>query len=296
MNRYNHHQQKAWRVQVALLSKHSNMKRIVAATDFKPVSINAARYAAELARWRNAVLHLVHVSPFPVMLNDIPVPFPAEEEDAAELMKGLKDRLLEEAGSRISITTAILSGTTITEILHYCREQGPDVLVMGAETRTGIERLVAAITLEAISRIHIPLLIVPQNAAFCPVKRIGLACDLTKAIDKLPLMQIETLVKEFGAELHVVHVSDRRADFTADEMEEALVLRLALEGMKPHFSFVGGDNAVAELAKLLSEEATQMVIVVRRNHNLVGKMLHHSFAGQMATHSRVPLIVLHEPA
>jgi len=72
------------------------MKTIIAATDFSPISLNAANYAADMARMTDAQLILFHVYAVPMTMSDIPVAnYDVEqlESDATRFIERLKEKL-----------------------------------------------------------------------------------------------------------------------------------------------------------------------------------------------------------
>ena len=79
---------------------------------------------------------------------------------------------------------------------------------MGAFGKTAVERvLFGSNTLAAMRHLSWPLIIVPPGSRFKQIKRIGLACDLIDVTNSVHADKIVNLVKEFNAQLHVLHVT-----------------------------------------------------------------------------------------
>lgn len=270
------------------------MKRIVTATDFTKSADNAVYYAADLAKWTNAELVVLHVSPFPIMVNDIAVPFPVEDYDALEQLTVLKAKLTRQTESKVAIITEKLSGAVISQISGYCNNRHTDLLVLGAESRLGLSRIFSGVTFDAIRHLALPLLIVPPEATFAPVRQIGFACDLSVDVHPALLNSIANMVSALGAALSIVHVSEPSSRFSVNEMEEAITMRNRLEYLHPDFGFLSGDEPASAILKEAIEKNWDMLIVIHRNHGLIGNLLHHSQAKQFSIHSTLPLLVFHQ--
>jgi nucleotide-binding universal stress UspA family protein len=87
------------------------MKTILAPTDFSEVSLNAVRYAADLAVAIDAKLLILHAVDVPVAVGDMPVAGVSYDElnSENELLR-LRKSLLEHTNKKISIEAKQLWG------------------------------------------------------------------------------------------------------------------------------------------------------------------------------------------
>ncbi len=188
------------------------MKTIIAPTDFSPVSINAVNYAADMACITGCDLLLLHVYPQPVVVAEVPVPIYGiddSEEYQKEKLEKLRADLLFRTRDRIKIIAQIEQGDILLKIEECCTLVNPYAVVVGPETVGRIGELVgAAVTSEMIKDLQWPVIVVPENTHFSNIKKIGLACDFKKVVNTIPVEEIKSMVKEFNAELHVMHVHD----------------------------------------------------------------------------------------
>jgi nucleotide-binding universal stress UspA family protein len=200
------------------------MSTIIVPVDFSPASLNAVNYATELANTTKSSITLVYVYQFPVSISEVPVSgqFINEMiEDAEKSMVSLKKELLHKWGEKIKIYTEIKQGNVAMQVKELCGSLKPYAVVMGARGAGAVERvLFGSNTLQAMRNISTPLIIVPKGVSYKNISKIGLACDLQKVPETVHADEIKKLVKQFNAQLHVLHVNTSGDKMINDERIE----------------------------------------------------------------------------
>ena len=189
------------------------MKTIILATDFSATALNAANYAADMAVATGADLLLLNIQKLPIYYNDIPPVTTSEEiiRNAEDALIELKRQLLK-TGNKVNIETEVEVGTFFTELNAVCNSVHPFALVMGSQGITNAERIFfGSHTIIAMKHLRWPILAIPRGVKFANIKKIGLACDFEKVVDKTPINEIEELVKIFNARLYVINTGSTEA-------------------------------------------------------------------------------------
>jgi nucleotide-binding universal stress UspA family protein len=139
---------------------------IVCAIDFSTSSLAAVRWALSLAEEGDARLSLLHVHEVPTALQIPPVD-PGENIEAldaqvrADILTRLRALVPEAAGSYCSIETAIADGAAGRGILNFAADRAADLIVMGAQGHSTLERFVfGSKTHDVVSRARCPVLTV----------------------------------------------------------------------------------------------------------------------------------------
>jgi nucleotide-binding universal stress UspA family protein len=272
------------------------MKTIVAPTDFSSTSRNAVDYAADLASFINADLTILNVSPIPISF-EMPVPgFALEEmlDEAKKEMEKMKLKILERTTGRIKVNIVAKLGTVISQIDNYCESINPYAVVMGTESINGLERILSGNnTVAAINRISWPLIIVPPEVKFLGIKKLGLACDFRNVINTLPIEKIKELVNTYHPELFVLHVSMEGAS-DSQIVQESAWLQEMLYGMNPKYEFVKSTSIEEGISSFAKKNDLDMLIIIPKHHNIISKIFQHSHSKQMAIHTHVPVLAMHE--
>jgi nucleotide-binding universal stress UspA family protein len=276
------------------------MKTIVAPTDFSTASLNAVNYAADMACVIGTSLSLLHVCPIPVSFSDVPAPAYSTAElvaDAEEQMKLVKEKLLYRTKDRIKVTTEVKQGDVVLGIDELCHAVNPYAVVMATESNGAFERfLFGGKTINAVRELNWPLIIVPPDVQFTSLKKIGLACDLKNVIDTIPVKEIKNLVKEFHAELHVLHANtESDGTLTAETVEESGWLQEILGDLNPEYHFIkGADDIEQSINEFAEKNNLDLLIVIPKKHNLISKIFKHSHTKQLVLHAHVPVMAIHE--
>jgi nucleotide-binding universal stress UspA family protein len=272
------------------------MKTIIVPTDFSAIADNAMNFAADMAAYVHASLMLVHVYYVPVALGEVPVPLSTEEEirKMSEEKLQVKKETIEKKHS-IKIYTEARLGTVVDEIGKLCDTVQPFAVVMGTRGAGKLERaLFGSSTLSAIRHLQVPVLVIPPEARFKPVKKIGLACDFKNVVTATPEKEIHTVLKEFNAELHVINVDYKNRHFKPETPEESFLLHNMIADMKPTYHWIEKENIEEGLNEFAKNNQLDILIVVPKKHNLLDGLFHKSLSKELAFHANVPVMAIHE--
>ena len=266
------------------------MKTILAPTDFSEVSLNAVRYAADLAVAIHAKLLILHAVDVPVAVGDMPVAGVSYDElnSETELLR-LRKSLLEQTCGKISIEAKQLWGTLENELIKVCGYNKPFAIVMGTHGNALAARyFLESTTVYVAKHFNYPVIVVPQDRSFKPIRKIVLATEL-KNLDDLPWQQVTSLLNIFGASLHIVHVNK-----TDKEIGENLLKDLfsdhPLKTSDPYFHVVENVNVQKGISLFAEQNDADLVLVVPKKHGL----FHKSDSRQFIFYSPVPVMALHK--
>lgn len=275
------------------------MKTIIAPTDFSAISLNAVEYAADLARVIGADLALIHVCAVPLSFSEVPVPVNTMVElvsEAEEKLKKTKEKIMLRTEGKIRIYTVVKQGDVISELDDLCATTNPYAVIMGAESARAFERfLIGGKTVSAVKQLPWPLIIVPSGVKFSSIRKIGLTCDFRKVIDTIPVKEIEDMVREFHAELHVLHVSTESGESYSDDLiEESEWLRDILGDLNPKYHFINDKDIEKGVAEFAEKNNLDLLIIIPKRHNLVSNIFRKSHSKRLVLHAHVPVMAIHE--
>lgn len=269
---------------------------IVAPTDFSPVSLNAAVYAADLAADIHTHLLLVNVIELPFT----PTPLTAEsynvtlQHSRRELFK-LQEKLIARTGNTINIETHIGIGSLMSELNKICNVHEPFAVVMGTEERDMVEKFfIGNSTQTAVRYLQSPVLVVPATATYKKVGKICLACDL-KDIYNLPLQPIKRLVTAFNAKLEIVHVCKNEKERLQDYLAAALTEN-QLRGLQVKIEFVINKDVDKGIQQYVAQHGDDMLLIIPKKRSFFEEIFHKSYTKKCSTHPLLPVIHVLEPA
>jgi nucleotide-binding universal stress UspA family protein len=153
------------------------MKNILVTTDFSEDSINAALYAAHLAKEYNARLFILHVFSMPLPSSNQIAPNNiinnADEEELAKALKKIEGKLSGEVGTGLKICCEGANGYTKDKIDQYCVENDIDLIVTGTEQENEVLDYLLESTSSGLSGDQdISILAVPSECKYSKEKSI----------------------------------------------------------------------------------------------------------------------------
>jgi nucleotide-binding universal stress UspA family protein len=275
------------------------MKIIIAPTDFSELSLNAVNYAADMAFSIHASLALLHVCQIPMNFSEVPVP--AETlttliKDAEKRIEKLRDDIINKTDGKIRIYTEIKTGFVVPQLQEYCTALKPYAVVMSAQGAGAVERfLFGSNTVSAMKHLAWPLIVVPSEAKFSSIKKIGLACDMKNVMETAPVEEIKALAKEFNASLHVIHVNTGDdIKYGPEIIDQSGLLQEMLDELHPSYHFLDEIDIEEGLSAFAENNKLDLLIVVPKKHNVISKLFHKSHTKQLVMHTHVPVMAVHE--
>jgi len=275
------------------------MKTIIVPTDFSPIATNAMNFAADMAVNINASLMLLHVYQVPVSMTDVPVVLVSAEElrkSSEAKLQEIKDALMHITSGKIKVYTEARLGDVSDELKDVCNHIQPFAVIMGTRGTSGVERILfGSTTLTAIRHLTWPVIVVPPGKEYgTGIKKIGFACDFDKVVETTPIQFIKKMVKEFGAELHVLNVDYESRHFKPETPEESLMLHTLLEDLNPNYHFINHVDIEDGINEFVEENNIDLLITIPKKHKLLDSLFKHSSTKQLVTQSHVPVMCVHE--
>lgn len=117
---------------------------VVVGVDGSPVSVEVLKKAAEQARWREAELHIVHVSQMPVVYSEVPIDLTGiAESERAAVWEQLESTISE---IDVPIQRIDLEGYPPDLLPDHAHKVGADLVVVGTRGRGNFASLVLGST------------------------------------------------------------------------------------------------------------------------------------------------------
>jgi len=272
------------------------MKTIIVATDFSPISINAAYYAVELAAAVQAEVLLMNAVAVPLVAVEAPVPaetFETMLEDADGDLKQLQEKLLIFSNNTVNIYYHSVLGMLVNDLNELSQELNVFAIVMGSQGAGVTDRvLFGSNTLNVMRSLPYPVIIVPKHARFKGINKIGLACDLKDVNDTLPVEHITDMLTIFNSSLHIFYVSDTEED-NASILPESISLQNNLMKFHPKIHFLTNENIKNGIFEAAETENIDLLMIVPKEHGLIYSVFHKSISKDIITHPRMPIMTIH---
>ncbi len=278
------------------------MKTILVPTDYSPTSKNAAVYAFQLAAELKAErIILYNAYQAPPILTEATIPImPIMDIETLEDIskKGMihfKEGLTAVMNDAIKVEERTVFGTVVDGIEEICEETAIDMVVMGISGTSKLEEMIIGSTATSVLR-HVitPVIVVPSEASFKPLKNVMFACDYKNVVKSVPLEKIKGLLDSTGASLHVLNIYHEKGSFDADLLYEEELAHSILRQFSPQFHAVENESFIDGINQFVEEHQIDLIISIPKKHGFFDGLFKESHTKQMAFHSHVPLLAIHE--
>jgi nucleotide-binding universal stress UspA family protein len=266
------------------------MKSILAPVDFSDASINSASFAAELSKRSSARLVIVNI-----------LQKGEDENETKNKLKSLESDLKKSIDLNLNLESFLAHGNLITTLKKIIGVQRPDLIVMGTKGASGLKKiLIGSNTVNVISKIKVPVLVIPEVARFENFiykgkNRIVLATDLEileneKALDILK--EIALLIIE--PKIRVLSVRPKNTSLpNLKRKERDFLLSVFNPEIESERVTIFSSGVISGINFYLSQRDTDtgLIAMIARDS---GHLIQKHYTREMASPTHLPLLVLHD--
>jgi nucleotide-binding universal stress UspA family protein len=277
------------------------MKKILFPTDFSEVADNAFTYALHVAERLEAEIFFLHVYNL-AATEDLMAPtefFEAlmkeEHEQAQQALQRYEQRIQQEADKALAIHPVIRPGYAAEVIAEYCRQEAPDLVIMGTKgAHNRVDAFLGSVTTAVLDQVEVPVLAVPEGATYQQLDRIAYATSFEER-DEPASRHLGEISRALQAEVVCVHVrveQDKvRQGQDLQGLAEMYRQDMGLPGMK---LYLLKDAPVADgLAHFIRDKEIDLLAVATHHRGFFERMVHRSLTRELALHQQTPLLVFH---
>lgn len=271
--------------------------KILVPVDFSDCSKRAAHFALEMSVTLKAKVQLLHVLSIPHLDPHMP-PEMAErmlqenEQKAHEQYQSFRAEL--DKTNRKATTFEVRQGFFLAELEAHIDEYNPDYVVMGTQGATGVKKLVGSNTSNAIERLRIPVLAVPEEAQYQQPKHLLYCTDLA-ADDYQYIDQLLQLADDFQATitcLHVCQSQEQLDEVQVEDLKEFFWKEIQREQL--HIDIMYHKNLDEAIDNYAREHAVDWLAMLTHRRTLLERIFHKSVTKKMAVHTHLPLLAFHK--
>lgn len=270
------------------------MKTILFPTDFSKNAENALHYALEFALKLEAKLVILNVVTLPYDLN-------LRVEEAVQSVEGFYDEKLKaliadiRSNSRytpLSIQGKTIGGSIVHTILETALQIKADLIVMGTTGASGLSKLLFGTnTAEVIRQSEVPVLVIPQEAAYSDFKTIAFAIDY-KEDDLRLLEKAGKLASLLQTNLETIHVAPKYS------LQEQIMHNGLIQLINDQSSYIFNEHRLLinksfqeGMEAYLNENPQVLLVMAHYKRRFMESLLTRSVSQEMAYHSKTPLLI-----
>lgn len=276
------------------------MKSLLICTDFSKPSLHAAKYGCVLARiYGFGYITLFHAYQVIMPTAGLPVTLHTIDEVERAALKQLEDlekELQPVAGPEIIINVRSQDVSLGESINRICQQENCDMVVMGMKGKSNLEKmLTGSNTVNVAENSYFPVLIVPAEASLQPVRRMLVACALSKVTETIPAALMHEVLDMFDAPLTVLNIDHQDKHFSPKTPDDLYRLHHIFDKYNPQYAFTENKNTVSGILEYAHKNDISLIIAMPKNYNFFEGLFHKRISEQLIYHSDIPVLTLHAP-
>jgi nucleotide-binding universal stress UspA family protein len=271
--------------------------RILVPIDFSDCALNALEYAISFAKSTEAKLILLYAYHIPV---------PAAEA-AMSINTRLVDDFVKEGDSKMDRlftrypeldqlveSKKIIMAFATDAIASEVKDSKVDLIIMGTHgASNAFEELVGSNTLHVIKKSDKPVLAVPNEVNHFNIKEILFSYDYHSIEGKETFQPLIDFALSFGAQIHVLHITDKLDRLHSGAISEAKILEQYLKDIPHQYHMLAGEHVETEILEYIKSHEIDTLSVMPRKHTMFERLFQSSITKQLAHHSKIPMLAFH---
>ena len=276
------------------------MKNILILTDFSNNSWNAIMYTLAFFEGKRCNFYILNAEN--VHVNKI-------EEDVFDdvevgTKKNKKSRLKELLSK---ITSSHLSGNHVFETIisedniidaarHEIKNKKINLIVIGTNGMSSNGRInnISPISEEIITKLKCSILVVPNEARFNGVNKIGFPTDYTNFYEARLLQNMINFFSLQESPISFVHVSRKTEKLNKEQRWNKETLEDYFVNQPHSFHNEINENFEVSIENFIDKESIDLVVMAAKNLNLFEQILFRPKLKNIKYYFKTPFIVLHE--
>ena len=271
------------------------MNTIIVPVDFSETSNNAARYAIQMAAQlgtEKVILYNTYGGSYQILDNGADAVY----NSTAAHLKGMVDELKGLKGDKTQIEWIAGDGFLLDEVEALVKKHKAGLIVMGITGKNTIEqKLIGSNTYRVATEASCPVLIVPAQAKFENIKRVGLSLKFKAGVlEETPDMDIKELINKLGAELVILNVADEDHRTNPQNVQSAITAaHLMFDAEQPTaIEFIDDEKDIVKgISELVEEKDIQLLMSITHKLGFLQSLFRGSITKKLAFYTTVPLMV-----
>jgi nucleotide-binding universal stress UspA family protein len=272
------------------------MSTVIVVTNFSASSRNALEYACSFLHNAQTRLLLLNVFSFPSTINNDGIAIAALAETFANDERKLLRELqwVQENYPGINIESEMVTGVFLEELQNKIREEQAVLVIMGTAGNYADLLSWDANIINSFVDLLTPVLIVPSQVRFQPLKKIAFACNYYRKNLQVPVSMLRRLIQFTKAELFVINVVSPQEPITEEGIQNKRILKESLADLSPVYYEPEFNNVITAIDNFVEAEDIDMLLVIPTRHGIWYNIFQRSHTKGLVYLNHLPILSLRQ--
>ena len=261
--------------------------------DFSKASASALQFAIGLNSYFGGKIHFLHIFELPFASSPETISNldyfeklqTSSQKETAHFVDNLKGNIEFEH----IITT--LTGGHFQAIAKYAQENIIDIIISGNKQKSSLVNWFnGSITKHLLAEAPCPVIAVPENYVWTPLKKIAIFVDLSEKISTNNCNFIQSLQKDIHATLIFLHVENKIEAELEDDTEKLQQIQDVFKQSAVMLPFK--ESFEHSIHTYLDKNPADMLVTIPHHHSWLDKLFLGTETGSIANWSSIPIMSL----
>lgn len=279
------------------------MKKILLPTDFSENAWNAISYAMQLFKDETCTFYVLNAYEYvmnppssgvlSVSQNNAVVQ--AQKENSERDLANTLNKIHKEFKNTKHAFETYSMYSTFTDAVEKSIEKFKiNMIVMGTTGTNAVKEMTfGSNTAALVGKITCPILAIPKDVTFKPLKEIGIACDYEYFYTKKLLKPFLELVDQQKSNISVLHVLNDKDDLSDDQFQIQQNLKKILPARKTEFYTLTNIKVPLAIHAFTEIRKLDLICILAKKHSIIERLLGKAHSKSISKHAEIPLLVLH---
>lgn len=275
------------------------MSMIIVCTNFSKTSRNALEYACSLINARadkgTIDILLLHIFTIPpnyssdgIAMTTINNCLNYAEEDLHEELEWVNEFF-----PHLHLLGKITTGRLVEGLEEQIQEMNASLVIIGSGGNYGDLWSWDKDILNALRDLSVPILTIPPDVTFAPLRNIAFACNLKNVDENTPFDALIKLTSFTGATLHLVYVANDEIKKESIEADNEEFVHNKLQKLHPKYYTLYENEVVGAIGRFVEKHDIQLLLVIPKKHGIWNSLFHKSYTKELSRLNRLPVMALH---
>ncbi len=296
----------------ALKAQEQPIKKILVPVDYSDCSKYACRYAVNLACKLSAEIKLLHAYFAPSfdlieLSGTVHIQQQLKDEASANLEnieRETADKFMEELTKyiaacnlgKISVSYEITAGLPEDEIIRYCNEYQPDIVLIGTHGKDKAKNIMGSVAESMIRKLEFPIMAIPENYSFVGEKNVRNLMYVTEfdEADFVSIKKLMDIISPLNLKIHCVHLAEGEGGWD----------KIKMNGFKDYFKnvydktevvcgWINSKNLLSEFDRQVQDKNINIISITTRQRGIIDKLFRTDLTKKLFYHINIPLLIFH---
>jgi nucleotide-binding universal stress UspA family protein len=165
---------------------------------------------------------------------------------------------------------------------------------MGMKGAGGLDKIVGSTTTNVTRKVKTPVLVIPHDASYTPVKQIVYASDFSYRNTVQLFDPVLELARVYKAKINILYIRTHHTGISEQEMAGKKNKEIIFEGYDHEYTTIEEPAVNQGINNYLKAHACDLLVMVAHKHTFLERVFSKNHTTSMVYETHIPLLILQD--